>query len=299
MKSRIINIQRYSLHDGPGIRTTVFFKGCSLRCEWCCNPESQEEEETLYFDRIHCIGCRSCEKSCLKEAISFKSERIAIDFDKCQVCSEKECVAVCPSTALTVFGKKMTVDEVLETVKRDEIFYVNSGGGVTASGGEPLLNFEFIKELFNQCKERGYNTAIESSLHVPWNNIDQVIPFTDLFLCDFKHVEPEIFNKWTKGKLSIIMKNLRLLIEKNVSILVRIPLIPGFNADEASLFKMCSCLSNLGIKQVSFLPYHRLGEVKYENLSLDYKMKGIPLLTKKQFDLLKVIPNRFGIELIV
>lgn len=293
MKTQIFNVQRYSVHDGPGIRTVIFLKGCPLRCQWCCNPESQNKETELYFEKNKCIGCRVCERYCT-EGLTLENRQNHREI--CVKCSEKTCVDYCPSGAISLIGEEASAKEIFETVKRDQVFYKRSGGGVTVSGGEALLWPAFLSELFGYCRKEKIHTAVETCLCVPWENIEAVMEQTDLFICDYKHWDESIFRKWTGGSLNQITENLKRLQQNEQKILVRVPLIPGFNASEKDISRICEQLAELEITEVSLLPYHKLGKVKYENLGKDYPMGDTPLLTPAELEALNRIPEKVGIK---
>lgn len=259
MKANVFNIQRNSIHDGPSIRTNVFFKGCPLRCRWCCNPESWRTESFVYSENIKCIHCGKCVAACKMQAITTENEKQVINYEKCKECTDKHCVQICPSGALSIMGKEMSVEDIWEEVKRDQIFY-GKNGGITASGGEPLLHAKFIRELFEYCHTHGITTAIETCLCVEKEKVHEVLEVTDYVLCDYKHWDKEKFYQWTGGNLDIIEENLADILSSKKDVVVRTPLIPGFNADRETIQKMCRKLKDLGAEKIELLPYHRLGK---------------------------------------
>lgn len=293
MKTKIFNLQRYSVHDGPGIRTVVFLKGCPLRCRWCCNPESQKSETELFFEKNKCIGCRSCEKACTEGLVL---ENRTNHFLLCAKCRQKLCVERCPSGALTLMGEDSTVAEIFEIIKRDQAFYQHSGGGVTVSGGEALLEPAFVNELFGHCTQAEIHTAVETCLCIPWKNIAATMDKTNLFICDYKHWDKNIFRRWTGGDLAQITENLKKLRQNGQEILVRVPIIPGFNASKKDIHRICEKLAELDITEVSLLPYHKLGKVKYEGLGIAYPMGDAPLLLQSEIETFNEIPGTFGIK---
>ncbi|PWW12597.1 glycyl-radical enzyme activating protein [Mangrovibacter plantisponsor] len=275
----IFNIQRYSTHDGPGIRTVVFLKGCSLACRWCQNPESRSAEPEVLFDARLCLtGCACCCHAAPR-AISRKPGG-ALDIARSKLSGNAVNVLVkcCPSQALTVCGENRTVEDIMQVVLRDKPFYQRSGGGVTLSGGEPFMNPELARALLQASHEAGIHTAVETCLHVPWHNIEPCLPFTRLFLADLKHTDAELFKTWTRGSARRVMANLQRLAEQGAQVVIRVPLIPGFNASEGAVRNIVDFAAGLpGVEQIHFLPYHTLGMNKYALLGLPYEAPEKPL----------------------
>lgn len=295
MQANIFDIQRYSIHDGPGIRTTVFFQGCPLRCDWCCNPESQFARVQLGYHVRRCIGCGSCVMACHFHMILKDEKGVHFNRAHCDDCSGRPCVKACPAKALVTYGYNVTMDKLLLDVDRDAPFYKNSGGGITASGGEPLMQSDFLAGFFAACKKRGYHTAIETSSHVRWEAIEGILPNTDLFLCDLKHIDAEHFYARTGGHLSLVLDNLKRLRNNTDQIIIRIPLIPGFNDDTDTLRNMCRFIGRLEIRHVNLLPYHRLGKEKYESLGRPYSLDHITLQNREKLAALEKVPEEFGL----
>lgn len=265
----IFDIQRFSIHDGPGIRTLVFFKGCNLRCPWCSNPESQNFDPELFFHPEKCIGCLACINVCSQNAIKRKENgQIVFQRELCQNCGS--CTLVCNAKAREMKGRKMKVQEVIDEVKKDEAFYVNSGGGVTLGGGEPLARPEFAKSILVECKKSGIHTAIETAGYVKWSNFEKVLPYTDLFLYDLKHMNPKIHKEYIGVDNSMILSNLRKLTRSTTNIIIRTPIIPGFNDQEAQILAIARFISKLNIRELHLLPYHQYGEEKYRFLGREY-----------------------------
>ena len=275
MKALIFNIERHALHDGPGIRTLIFFSGCTLHCLWCSNPEGQKYQPRLMFRSKDCTGCGKCIPTCPHNAISMTDKGIAAtDRTRCDACGR--CISVCPVNARQIAGREMTVDEVMEVVLKDEVFYRHSGGGVTASGGEPLANAQFLKELFYSCKTHGVHTAVETCGFVPWNSFELIIPYTDLFLFDVKHVDTEIHKEYTGAGCETILDNLKKLDLAGKNITVRVPVIPGFNSSVEDIRKIVGHVKKYkNVKEVHLLPYHRLGLPKYRGLEMDYPLEHL------------------------
>jgi len=293
-KGIIFDIQRFSINDGPGIRTLVFLKGCNLRCQWCSNPEGQRFKPDLFFQPEKCIGCQACIKVCPQKAIIIKKSQIFFLRELCKNCGK--CAEVCYAEARVMKGKEMRVDEVIKEIIKDNAFYTRSQGGVTLGGGEPLLQADFVESIFKRCKERGLNTAIETAGHVPWGNIEKAIPYTDLFLYDIKHMDPKVHKKYTGVDNQLILLNLKKLAKKTASIIVRTPVIPGFNNTEIEISDIAKYVAKLGIKELDFLPYHNYGKNKYNLLGRDYLFKNDKILNKKEVEKFKVVVLEQGLK---
>lgn len=248
MKATIFDIQRNSYVDGPGIRTTVFFKGCGMRCKWCHSPESRSFEKQILFYRDKCRGCGRCENLTVNDA----------DF-------------VCYNGAKEICGREYTVDEVLDTVLSDKVFYESSGGGVTFSGGECMMQIDFLEEILRRCKESGIHTAVDTAGGVEWASFERIIPYTDLFLYDMKCFSESLHAEGTGVSNKTILENLSKLSEsKNCEIIIRIPVVPGFNTDEDEMLKMSRFIKTIRHKSVELLPYHNMGKFKYSALGEEF-----------------------------
>ncbi|BBV77458.1 pyruvate formate-lyase 3-activating protein [Raoultella planticola] len=274
----IFNIQRYSTHDGPGIRTVVFLKGCSLGCRWCQNPESRSRTADLLYDARLCLdGCDLCQQAA-PEVITRKLDGLIIQREKLTDDHYARLHECCPTTALTVCGEEQSVEEIMTTVLRDKPFYDRSGGGVTLSGGEPFMNPELAQQLFQASHEAGIHTAVETCLHVPWKYVAPSLPWVDLFLADLKHVNEAIFKQWTDGSARRVLDNLQRVAQAGKKIIIRVPLIQGFNADEAAITAITDFAADrLKVEEIHFLPYHTLGMNKYQLLSQPYTAPDKPL----------------------
>jgi pyruvate formate lyase activating enzyme len=261
----IFDIQRFSLHDGAGIRTLVFMKGCPLRCPWCCNPESQLPAPELMLFPSRCLACGACREVCEHQAVvpdpagGFATER-----SRCRACGR--CVEACPTGARALRGRLVSVREVLDEVERDEIFYRSSGGGVTVSGGEPLFQAAFVADLLQACRRQGINTAVETCGHAPWEDFLLVLDHTDTVLFDIKHVDPTAHRRSTGVGNELILANLRRAVTRGAHVVLRLPLVPGFNTDPDAVRAVASLAREWGIAELHLLPYHRLGESKYQAL---------------------------------
>lgn len=285
----VVNVQRFTVHDGPGIRTELFLKGCPLRCEWCSNPETYERFPQIGVSSQKCIGCGYCLKRCEehgRNALRIAGDRIAgIDREACDNCllCEQECM----SGALTVWGKKMTVDGAMDVIRRDREFYDRSGGGITLSGGEALLQWRFCRDLLKRCKEEGIHTCVESALYVSPKAIDEVAPYTDLFITDIKQMDSGTHIKFTGVGNELILSNIKKLVDMEMPLIIRMPVIPGFNdnveyIDQASDF-ILNTLNNQP-QQIQLLKYRPLGEGKAGTLGLPLQMKGLKIEDNEGFE---------------
>lgn len=292
-KGIVFDIQRFSIHDGPGIRTIIFLKGCPLRCRWCSNPESQKMKPELMYRSDQCIRCGSCFKVCKVGAINLDKEYI-VDRDKCTSCGE--CVLVCPSSALLMKGKTMTVEEVIKEARKDSIQYYRSDGGITLSGGEALVQGEFAKELFKACKAQGWHTAIETEGYANEEVIRDVMPYVDLVMLDIKSVNPKKHVEFTGVDNETILKNAKI-IQEITNTVIRIPVIPEFNASREEITDIIKFVKTLpNVKKVHLLPYHRYGENKYKLLNREYEMKDTKELSDDYKNELKQIVESYGLE---
>lgn len=292
----IFNIQRYSTHDGPGIRTVVFMKGCSLGCRWCQNPESRARTEDVLLDPRLCLdGCSLCQKAA-PGVIERTLNGVIIHREKLNethITALREC---CPTQALTVCGEEKSVDEIMATVLRDKPFYDRSGGGLTLSGGEPFMNPTLALALLKASHDAGIHTAVETCLHVPWRYIEPALPYTDLFLADLKHVDPAVFRQWTDGSAKRVLDNLRRIAAAGKPMTIRVPLIQGFNADEASIRAITAFAADeLHAQDIHFLPYHTLGMNKYNLLGLPYSAPDKPLNAPELLDAAQRIAREKGL----
>jgi pyruvate formate lyase activating enzyme len=266
----IFNIQKYSIHDGPGIRTTVFLKGCPLSCWWCQNPESQLSGQEMIFWGDRCIGCGVCSTICLFDAIQIKNGIPITEKEKCILCGK--CIEKCPALAREMIGEKLTIEEVIKEIEKDLVFYEESDGGVTFSGGEPLGQSEFLEGLLNGCREKKIHTAVDTSGYISWEILNKISPKVDLFLYDLKLMDIERHKKYTGVSNEIILENLKKLSSVHHNIFVRFPVIPGINDDYQNIKETGEFLSSLKIAQVNLLPYHYIGIDKYKRLGRTYKL---------------------------
>ena len=242
MKASIFNIQKFSIHDGPGIRTTVFFKGCPLQCIWCHNPESQNLGKEILYDKNKCTLCGSCIKICQNNAIELKDNDLEINMDKCTFCGD--CTVCCINSAKQIAGKEYTVDEVMKEVLKDRVFYKNSKGGVTLSGGEPLIYAAFVEELLMELKKENIHTAVDTCGAVDFKVLERISKYTDLFLYDIKSMDEEKHILYTGVSNKNIINNLINLSKIHNNINLRLPIIEGINADENHIFEILKLIKN-------------------------------------------------------
>ena len=277
---RVLNIQRYCSHDGPGIRTTVFLKGCSLRCKWCGNPESIAPKPELSYDPKKCTGkkCGLCLKSPFPEGVFYfvegDDEHVKVNWQLSRDCDEA-LTSLCPTGALEMYGKLMTVDEVLDEVEKDSSFYRSTGGGMTISGGEVMLQPDFAAALLKGAHDRGFNTAVETACNAPWSFLEKVLPHVDTMLHDHKLTIPERHKKWTGVSNERILANFKRAYETfpDIDFIARTPLIPGVNADEEHIRAVLAFIRPYkNVIDYELLPYHRFGLAKYEYLGKVYEL---------------------------
>lgn len=264
----IFNTQRFSIHDGPGIRTTVFMKGCPLTCDWCSNPESQDPFPTLMARDIACTGCGGCVDACPQGAISLHDTVRRIDWDRCDRCLQ--CAAACLYDSLKVCGERVTVDHLLRQVLKDSAFYRNSGGGVTVSGGEPLMQADFVAVFLEQCKEAGLHTALDTTGYTAWSAMSSVLHFVDLVLFDVKHLDSAVHEHTTGVPNETILENLSKTVAVT-PVWLRVPLIEGFNDADEHIRAVALLGRELGVEKISLLPYHEGGRNKCEQIGRSYR----------------------------
>ena len=264
----IFNIQRYSTHDGDGIRTLIFYKGCPLQCQWCSNPESQSFGQSVLYDSKSCKNFGDCALT-VPEAISQNGNN-GLEIKRELITDPEKLRDVCASKALTISGESLSVDELLAEVEKDLPFY-RKDGGVTLSGGEPLAQGKELVLLLQRLRERSINTNMETSLHVKWALVERTIGLVNTFLVDLKHTDPVKFRQYINGNANLVMENLEKLAYFGVNVVVRVPVIPGFNNSASEIQSMVDFVSTIkGINEIHFLPYHTFGVEKYRMLGMDY-----------------------------
>ena len=296
MTGLVFSIERYALEDGPGIRTLVFLKGCPLRCEWCANPESQlHQSEVLYYSN-KCASCGRCIELCPQQAISLdETFGLMTDRGKCITCGL--CAENCYYAARIISGKTMTVAEVMDVVERDKLFYEKSGGGVTLSGGEPLMQASFVAELTHRCQEQGIHTAIESSLCANWKTVKKALEYVNLVFVDIKHIDSPPHKQRTGVGNERILENIKFLDGLGKPFIIRVPFIPGFNDDIETQKKIYTWTLPLKhLLWIEVLPYHRLALSKYRGLGRDYKLEDVKPIKKKELGYLVEIGAEIGAD---
>jgi len=277
-KGNILRIERGSIHDGKGLRTVIFLKGCSLRCQWCSTPESQNTFPEIGYFEERCIQCYTCVNVCPQGALEKdgKDGKIQIERKKCDGCFK--CVRLCPANALKAYGSFMTVNEVIQEIEKDGIFYFHSGGGVTISGGEPLMQADFVLELLKECRKKGIHCSIETSLYSDWRKIANILPFLGTLFADLKHIDSKCHNSLTGVPNDLILENMRKVnfSKEKFDFIIRIPVIPGVNDSTEMLSLSAEFISTLDrVTEVELLAYHQLGVKTYDRLGREYSMRKI------------------------
>jgi pyruvate formate lyase activating enzyme len=269
----IFDLKRYAIHDGPGIRTAVFLKGCPLECWWCHNPEGQQAEAQLIFRENRCKASKTCLIVCPREAISWEGKSIT-NWEKCDNCGE--CAEVCYAGAREIIGREITVEQLMAEIERDIPFYDQSGGGVTFTGGEPMQQITFLEGALIACKEMQIHTTVDTCGYSSWENFQAILPLVDLFLYDVKLMDADKHLLYTSAPNKLILENLKKLSGEEANIIVRVPLIPGINDDEENLECCASFLNSLPrLRGIELMPYHEIGIAKYQALGKTYRLERI------------------------
>jgi len=291
----IFDIRRFSIHDGPGIRTTVFFKGCPLSCWWCHNPESQSGGVELWWRENRCIHCGECLEACPNGAISWRGAETVTDEARCELCGD--CVAACPAEARQIVGQRMTVAAVMAEIEKDLPFYDESSGGVTFSGGEPLVQRGFLQALLKACKLKELHTTLDTCGFAAWEALNSVRTDVDLFLYDLKVMDDQAHRKYTGVSNRLILQNLQRLAELGHRLVLRVPLIPGINDSTESLRQLGEFASSLpGEPPVELLPYHHTALGKYERLQVEYRLPDVRTPAPEELDRAANILKGYGLQ---
>jgi len=287
----IFDIQKFSIHDGPGIRTIVFLKGCPLACKWCSNPESQKHQQEIMWKSMLCVGCNKCEEACPQKAISTKTDG-SKHFDRIRCVACGTCDSVCFRGAITLAAKFVNVDEIMCEVEQDMVFYETSGGGLTVGGGEPLLQPKFAAKLLKVAKEKGIHTAIETAGEVPWKNYEKVLPYADLILQDIKIMDRMKHLKYTGQYNDRILENCINLGKTSSNFCIRMPLIPGVNDDDDSIAAVAKFAGEIGAFDIELLQYHQYGVSKYEQLEKKYRLPYLKSQSDEEMTRVRVLAEK-------
>ncbi len=269
----VFNTQKFCIHDGPGIRTTIFLKGCPLNCIWCHNPESQSYDKEMMFSEDKCTRCGICERKCSNGAIKVTQIAAQSDKQKCTLCGD--CIDFCIHNAREIAGREYTVDELIKIIEKDRVFYEQSGGGVTFSGGEAMAQIDAVEAIVKKCKNRGISVAIDTCGYAPFSSFERILDYVDLFLYDIKLMDTNLHKKYTGKDNELIMDNLVKLSERGANINLRMPLIQGINADDENIQSIMNFIKPLRISQVNLLPYHDIARDKYSRLNREYKQEAM------------------------
>lgn len=292
----IFDIKPYSINDGPGIRITIFLKGCPLHCAWCHNPESHSSQVQKMYSKSKCIGCGTCVEKCPEKALTLTPEGIVTDFDRCTLCGI--CADVCPTKAMEMSGRPATVEETMKVVRRETVMMDQSEGGITVSGGEPMMQPGFVTELFDACGAEGIHRALDTTGLVKTETLLEVAKRTDLFLYDLKLMDPEKHRQWTGVSNELILKNLKILAETGANIHIRIPLVKGVNADDGNIRESAAFVASLPgpKKPVSLLPYHNIAINKYNKLGQPYNLDGMEEPSPQEIAKVIALFAEYGVE---
>ncbi|QSX05332.1 glycyl-radical enzyme activating protein [Sedimentibacter sp. zth1] len=293
-KALIFNIQKFSLHDGQGIRTTIFFKGCPLNCKWCHNPEGINIAKEIMHDNAKCTLCRVCIDNCPSNAISIQNNNILTDNLLCKYCGK--CVFNCVYNVREIVGKEYTVEEVLKEVLKDKVFYEESGGGVTLSGGEPVMQIDFVEELLKKLKENNIHTAVDTSGAMTFDCYERIYKYTDVFLYDLKIMDDEKHKIFVGTTNKVILENLKKLSKIHKHIIIRMPIINNINANFEHISTTIKYLKDLNIEEVNLLPYHDISRHKYRQLNINYDECNMSVPSDNTMDKFKEMFQKSGLN---
>lgn len=292
MKGIISNIQRMSINDGPGIRTTIFFKGCNMRCIWCHNPETFKLAPELQWIEENCTGCFKCVENCPANALLENNSKPDFDFEKCSLC--ENCFYSCPQNAIEIVGRYYSVEEILDIISEDEIFYKTSGGGITVSGGEAMMQISFLEDLMKKIKNADYHLAIETNASSDWQSFEKIIPFTDLFLVDLKLFDSVKHKTFTGIGNERILENIKQLNKFDKPIILRTPVIPTIT-DEEDIKNIAALAASLkNVIEYELLKFHPLGNSKYNSLGLKNKLENVKELSEEEMIFYKRLAHSTG-----
>ncbi|MHA1129817.1 MAG: glycyl-radical enzyme activating protein [Candidatus Helarchaeota archaeon] len=296
----VFNIQKLSTEDGPGIRTTVFFKGCPLKCKWCHNPEGIDPRPQLMWTATRCIGCKTCIKTCKNDVLKFTKAGLQIDREKCKRCGD--CADECPSTALELIGKKYDPEQLFIEVEKDRPFYEQSKGGVTCSGGEATMQHEALRDFLKICKERGLQIALDTCGYIKTEKLGMLLDFVDLVLYDLKVLDPEKHKAYTGVPNELILENVKYIAERGVPIWIRTPIIPGHTDSEENIREIAQFITEYllpTVQRYDLCAFVNLCRSKYERLGIDWFFKDTPPMTKAEMEHLAEIAREVGVPNVV
>ena len=294
----VLNITRMVIHNGPGIRTLILLKGCPLRCLWCSTPESQKTEPEIAVYSARCIQCGQCIDVCLTNAITIVNGKPFIQRSLCNNCGK--CVPACYSKAIEVLGHPMTIEQLITEVKKDEIIFKNSHGGVTLSGGEPLYKTELALKLLQAFKQHGINTGVDTSGYIPWSDIEATLAYVDFFLWDIKHMNQKEHKDFTGVSNELILSNARSISERKVPIYIRISIIPGYNDSKENIKATCEfSLTLSSVVEIDIMPLHHLGKARYESLNRPYLIENLALIPDDIIEDIKSLVESFGLKCVI
>ena len=285
VKTTVFNIQKFSIHDGPGIRTTVFFKGCPLNCIWCHNPESQDFSKEMLHDKEKCTLCGRCVAKCSRGAISISDAGLVNDYARCVFCGV--CTDFCTNNAREIAGEELNAAQIMKEIEKDSIFYEQSKGGVTFSGGEVMSHPEILAELARSCREKGIHVAVDTCGYAPFSSFENVMEYVDVFLYDIKLMDNDLHRKYTGKDSALILDNLMKLSDMGSNINLRLPIIGGINDDEVNIESIIEFIKDTNIREINLLPYHDIGRNKYAKLGKEYKADFMTVPTEEKMIELK------------
>ncbi|AFM24838.1 glycyl-radical enzyme activating protein [Desulfomonile tiedjei] len=296
LRGLIFGIERFALHDGPGIRTLVFMKGCPLRCLWCSSPQTQEPHAQITYDYSACRKCGACAASCPTQALTFSPDSgVRADFTLCDRCDK--CLTVCPGNALQLMGRWLSTEDLFREVTRDSAFFRRSKGGITVGGGEPTFQPRFVSEFMRRCKDSNIHTAMETCGYCPWESLDNILEHTDTVFMDIKHMDDRVHRRLTGVSNRSIRENARKVAQKR-PLIVRIPVVPGLNDSEENVRATAKFAAQLGknLLRIELLPYHKLGLGNYERLGKNYQLTEVEPPSDERMELLRSATEGCGIQ---